>query len=142
MADFRSFAARAKEKVRAHVETRMRAYATTLVRELQSATPRVTGQAQASWLASVGTPEGHFFGPTGLTRSTRDLAHRPGQSVAVAASAALSGARIAAWKLGQPLVIYNALPYIVRLNEGYSRQVPAGFVEAALMRASAASRGQ
>ena len=142
MSNFKDFAARAKDQVRAKVERRIRAYATTLVHELQAATPRVTGQAQASWLASVGSPGGYFFGPRGLSQSPRDLAHRLPDTVAVAASAALSASRIAAWTLGQPLVIYNALPYIARLNEGYSRQAPAGFVEAALMRASAASRGQ
>lgn len=142
MSGFSRFAANAEKRVRDTVERRIRAYAVSLIQSLQTATPYATGQAQASWLATVGMAGTAFYGPSGLSSAPADLAHKPPTRVDVAGSQALSLAVIEGWRLGQPLTIYNAVPYIVRLNAGYSRQAPGGFVEAALMRASAASRGQ
>ncbi len=40
---------------------------------------------------------------------------------------------LATKKPGQKIYITNNLPYIRRLNDGYSKQAPAGFVERAVL---------
>lgn len=77
-------------------------------------TPVQDGNARANWIPSVGTP----------SQDTGQAAATAGQ------------ARVATYKLGEgDLYLSNRTPYIRRLNDGYSKQSPALFVEAALERA-------
>ena len=84
-------------------------------------TPVKTGQARNNWLLSVGTPDTRIvkddsFDLTGTARHDKNKywigKHKPGQDI----------------------YISNNLPYIKRLNEGWSKQAPAAFVEAAIQR--------
>lgn len=77
-------------------------------------TPVDTGRARANWRAEIGGPF------TSEVDST-------------SASEAISQGRqtIGARRPGQTIYISNNVPYIKRLNEGSSKQAPAGFVEAA-----------
>lgn len=109
--------------------------ATTLVRELVQRTPVDTSRALSNWQATTGTALGridpHVMGKGGSTQEA---------SAAIAIAQATAAIRAAAPE--QVLAIFNALPYIQRLNEGYSDQAPAGFVEAAVMVARAVLRAR
>jgi len=70
-------------------------------RELVLQTPVDTGRAQSNWLPSIGTPRS----------DTIEIGGAP--------SAAET---IKSYKINQTAFIANNLPYIQRLNEGYSSQ--------------------
>ena len=79
-------------------------------------TPVDSGRARGNWQASTGSPangETNTLDPTG----------------AMTISAMVS--EVAGWtpKDDLPAFITNNLPYIQRLNEGWSKQAPAHFVE-------------
>lgn len=75
-------------------------------------TPVDTGRARSNWHASLNTPDLKTTQSTGGNNTIRT---------------ALSDV-----KLEDTIFITNALPYIRRLNDGYSDQQPAGFVERAV----------
>lgn len=79
------------------------------------ATPVDTGRARANWRVSIGTP---------LLSATDDT--DPSGQAAID-----QGRRVIDGFPGGETQIYiaNNLPYIGRLNEGYSSQAPANFVE-------------
>jgi hypothetical protein len=60
---------------------------------------------------------------------------KAGSTAATSRAAAIAEGRqrIALAKPGEPIYLSNLLPYIRRLNSGWSKQAPAGFVEAAVM---------
>jgi hypothetical protein len=95
-----------------------------LVQELISRTPVDTSRALSNWRVSVGAILPHI-GPLtpGLAGSSR--------SASAAQAIAAAAAQIEAASPQAVLSIYNSAPYIRRLNDGYSAQAPAGFVEAA-----------
>lgn len=80
-------------------------------------TPVDTGRARSNWQASVGTPKGG-------TRGVQEPF-----SLIIEAKAEFEASRIQKFPV---LFIANNLPYIQRLNDGWSQQAPAGFVERAV----------
>jgi len=96
-------------------------------------TPVDKGTARSNWRVSINNPE---FGVIS--------AYAPGEGLGVGESGNALGAinqglAVIAGRLpGQNIVIANNLPYIVPLNEGSSRQAPAGFVESAVADAAVA----
>ena len=94
-------------------------------------TPRRTGWARSNWVPSIGSPA-KLDGtpPKGDDAAAAEARQR--------ASAAQSGIAqvVAAYKLPLGRIyISNNVPYITRLNEGSSKQAPAGFVQSAILRA-------
>ena len=87
--------------------------------ELVKTTPIDLGWARANWVPSVGAPV------------VKDL---EGADRNVAAAEQSAGfAQVAGYRLEQGRIfISNNVPYILRLNDGYSRKAPAGFVQAAI----------
>lgn len=87
----------------------------------EGGTPVDTGWARANWVPAIGT---RFEGTAG-SRS------------AVSEGDAQAGiASVLAYKLAQGrVIISNNVPYIGGLNEGTSRQAPAAFVQAAIVKA-------
>lgn len=86
-------------------------------------TPVDTGRARANWQASLGAP------------ATGTIDAEPGKRGSVAAATSQAEAVIAAYKGGasdSAIFLTNNLPYIVPLNNGHSKQQPAGFVERAV----------
>lgn len=76
-------------------------------------TPVDTGHARANWVPSVGAPFG--------IEVDDDAAHDSG------------AAQVVGYKLGDgPAWLSNNVPYIQLLNDGWSKQRPAGFVEACI----------
>jgi hypothetical protein len=99
----------------------------TIVGDLAFKTPVDTSQALSNWIVTlgarnVGTIDPHFPGEHGST-----------QKGSAAQTIAEAQAVLKAKKPGQVIFITNNLPYIRRLNDGYSGQAPAGFVERAVL---------
>lgn len=80
-------------------------------------TPVDTGRARGNWLVGLGTIPTNTVNLTGT------------------ASVAIGNSTISRYKSGT-VYIANNLPYIQRLNDGYSKQAPANFVEAAVASAT------
>lgn len=94
------------------------------VTELIARTPVLSGQAASNWQVGLGgRPTTPKFGYTDIP-----------------AARALALATIEQRQAGQNVYISNLMPYIGRLNDGYSSQAPAGFVEAALVVARRVAR--
>jgi hypothetical protein len=94
-----------------------------------SGTPVDTGRARSNWIAAIGGPASSVID-----------AYVPGESGSTEAAntqAALNQAEtvISGYTAGEEIHITNNLPYIQRLNDGYSAQAPANFVEHAVMEA-------
>lgn len=102
-----------------------------------SATPVDTGRARSNWILSLDTPvlsarEAYAAGEGASTEAANTLA---ATEQAVHAVAPYNG------DTHSSVHITNNLPYIDRLNNGWSRQAPAGFVEEALAATAAAFDG-
>lgn len=99
-------------------------------------TPVDTGRARSNWIVSLGaaptqTIEAYAPGEEGMTGGANtQAALEQGESV------------IKEYVSGQGMEIHitNNLSYIQRLNDGYSAQAPANFVETAVQEALAAAR--
>lgn len=90
------------------------------------ATPVDTGRARSNWQVEIGKAADGTIDP-----------YAPGEggnTAGVNAQAAMDQARakIAQVQHGQEVHITNNLDYIQRLNDGWSAQAPAGFVEEAV----------
>ena len=87
----------------------------------QGGTPVDTGWARSNWIPNIGEP---LDAPVG---SRSNVSTGPqNQAEAGIAGYTLSKGRV---------YISNNVPYILRLNEGSSRQAPAGFVQRAVAKA-------
>lgn len=94
-----------------------------------TATPVDTGRARANWQAGIGSA------PAGTVE------YSGGGSGAVSYATGAAQSVVTTYK-GQPggIWLVNNLPYIQRLNEGWSAQAPAKFVEQAIDTAVTAIR--
>lgn len=90
-----------------------------------TATPVDTGRAKGNWFATLGIPR--LF-------SDYDSKDQAGSNQISKNDSVISNKTE-----GQSVYITNNLPYIKRLNDGYSAQAPAGYVEAAVRAANAAA---
>lgn len=117
------WADRLQKKLDAHIERACKALILEIVRELKTlgtGTPVDTGHARANWIPSVGQP------------NTQEA---PDASTALAAAGA---AQVMAYKLAQGrLYVTNVVDYVRKLNDGWSAQAPAMFVESCVARAVA-----
>lgn len=88
-------------------------------------TPVDTGRARGNWQLAIGRPGGQTFDVT-------------------SESGAMARARSAIAELPPFSVVYlsNHLPYIERLENGYSKQSPAGMVAVTVAEINSAFRGQ
>lgn len=112
--------------IAANVHRAVRKAALTIDQVLVLLTPVDTGRARANWVASLVAPREDI--PSGP---------QPGESPeargAVAAQVALDQARgVVSEYGGGSIFIANNVPYIGPLDEGHSRQAPAGMTSAAL----------
>jgi hypothetical protein len=109
-----------------HSEDAIRRLASEVHAELVEATPIDIGWARANWVPSVGAPF--------LTDPITDPEATDVQVQLGAASAGLGA--VANYTLADGAAfVSNNVPYIRRLDEGWSAQAPAGFVKAAIERA-------
>lgn len=94
-----------------------------LVENPPTGTPIDTGWASVNWWIKTGSAPTGNDGPAGNVAS-----RQAGQQAGVAAMASYHIGS------GQSVWITNGVPYISRLNDGWSQQAPAGFVETAIKR--------
>lgn len=96
---------------------------------LTDETPVDTSRALSNWQVSLGRPFMYDIGPyaEGIWGSTKAVSREQ----AIATARYLLSMR----KPGQTVFISNNVPYIRRLNSGWSKQHAGGFVEMAVARA-------
>lgn len=101
--------------------------ALTIVGDLAYHTPVDTSQALSNWDVTLDAPATGKHGP--------HVRGKHGSTQQESAAQTLNEAKtvLAGKQPGQAIFITNNQPYIRRLNEGYSKQVPAGFVERAVL---------
>jgi len=101
--------------------------------ELIEATPLDLGWARANWIPQVTTP---------YRANLKDVETTSGLASSLASSAESQLFSIAAsYRIDQgPIFVSNNVPYIGRLNDGHSKQAPAGFVQFSIAKAVAAKR--
>lgn len=99
------------------------------------ATPVDTGRARANWVVQLGSPYRQTIAPF--------VPGEKGSTGGANAQAAINQgqAALADVKSGDQIFISNNLPYITRLNQGWSAQAPAAFVEQAVNAGVQAVRG-
>lgn len=85
-------------------------------------TPVDTGWARANWIVSVGRPE---VLPVGSRKE-----------VSIAEQQASLAALLGYKRTAGAVFIVNNVPYIRKLNEGWSKQAPAAFIQAAVAEGS------
>lgn len=129
--DLRKFS----DKTGARFSTLRRKLVLDLHADLVAATPVDTGHARANWQVSTGSPAEGIITDTDHAEPIQPGGNGtpPGSTSTTIAASALKHANPA-----ETMYITNNLPYIERLNDGYSDQAPSGMVEVAL--ASAESR--
>jgi hypothetical protein len=96
----------------------MRRSAATIHEIVTQFTPKDTGRARSNWNVGVNRVD--------------DSANLEGPFRSESETIADGKAVIARAKQGDEIHITNALPYIDRLNRGWSHRAPAGFVERAV----------
>jgi hypothetical protein len=116
------------EAARKHVSTLTGRFGTRIVQVLagtpgQGGTPRDTEHASSNWIATTGAP---FVGVVG----SKEAVSRAVQGTGLA--------MLALYDVSDgPVFIVNNVAYIRPLNNGSSRQAPAGFVQAGVAKAAA-----
>ena len=109
------------------IAKRMAQTAHAIHRQLYSTTPVRTGHARSNWVVTLDTPA-TFTAPN------------PGSfGQGISMQAMVKTSLVA--PSSRAIYIVNNVPYITLLNQGSSRQAPAGFVEAAISHGIAATRG-
>lgn len=106
----------------------MRKTVITVVAAVTLRTPVDTGRARSNWQTRIGNAP---TGPVGAF-----AVGKQGSTGAAATAQAVAAAQAEMARLGvddTEVYIANNLPYIKRLNEGWSDQAPAGFVQSAIM---------
>jgi hypothetical protein len=129
MADLRQFAGRIRvigRRIEENADAMVRKVALAVDSAVVIATPVDTGRARSNWQVNLGGP----------ASGTRDALDQSGQ-----AAIAEGQTRIAQYRGGSAIHITNNLPYIGRLNDGWSAQAPSGFVEKAVLVGVAAAQG-
>lgn len=105
--------------IEGNTEKAVRQTALTILSRVTLATPVDTGRARANWISAVGSPATRV-----IPWPENGAAGQAAQSSIAAGTPIILGAPIS-----QPIHITNNLPYIGRLNDGWSRQSPKAFVE-------------
>lgn len=138
--DFAGFSASMRARAAAvsvNADRLVRRIALVADQAIVDATPVDTGRARSNWIVTLDSAAGGTRAPY-----VEGLA---GSSASANAQAAIEqGAAVVATYSGdahREIHITNNLPYIDRLNNGWSRQAPAEFVQEALHTTAAAFNG-
>lgn len=110
-----------KKKVEGLMQRRQRATAMEVFASLIALTPVDTGRAKSNWWMDVNVIATALLEPDNAAGATQ-------QAVTVGSSKI---------EMDDTIYISNNLPYINRLNDGHSKQAPAGFVESSVQIGSA-----
>lgn len=91
---------------------------------MEGGTPVDTGWARANWIPNIGSP-------VKVPRGSRTAVGRASASQERGVATVLASYTVTKGKV----YISNPVPYIVFLNEGSSKQAPAGFIQRAVRKA-------
>ena len=134
MASLEQFSVRIKRlgvRVAEEADRTVRAAALAADQAVVMATPVDKGRARSNWLVELDAPARTTIEPY--------VPGEGGNTAGPNASAALSQGRATIGRYNgdanRAIAISNNLPYIGRLNDGYSKQAPAGFVQKAVQAA-------
>lgn len=106
-----------------------------MLTEVVLATPVDTGRARSNWRVGVGSPK------TGVVEPYAPGRHLGLGDILNAAGAINAGSALIDSSTGdEQFYITNNVPYIYKLDNGWSNQAPANFIRMALDRASARVR--
>lgn len=112
-----------------HVEKACVELAVNITAELIATTPVDIGWARANWVPNLGGP---YMGNS-------EPPDKPSPADTLTQESGLS--QVLAFKLADGAIfVSNRVPYIQKLNDGWSDQAPAGFVEAAVDKVLAEAR--
>lgn len=117
MSDLKGILNKAGNSVAANADRLVRRCALATDAAVVIATPVDTGRARSNWQVELGQ----------AATGTVDALDKSGQGAISQGKRVIDG-----YKSGSTLNITNNLPYIERLNDGWSAQAPAGFVEKAV----------
>jgi hypothetical protein len=106
----RNFAA-LMQKAGKKAEMVVRASALSVGASLIQRTPVDTGRAKANWVPGIGQVNTKTTGEINAETALKDI-----------------NQALQTWKPGQTIWLCNSLPYIKRLEDGWSKQAPAGMV--------------
>lgn len=120
----------AAKRLPSAVNTVVREMARDIHRGVVLETPVDEGDARSNWVVSLTSPQGNFIAAYAPGKFL-GKGERRNANAAIAQGLAVIGTRIP----GQAIFIQNNAPYIGILNDGYSRQSPALFVETAIITA-------
>jgi hypothetical protein len=139
MADANTFALQlgqfAQKTVPEQFDRVVRRTALSILRGLVKASPVDTGRFRASWGIAVGAPydqaatESRGVMRTKAGRTRRTKAGKVKKHPVPQPSFAARSAGLGSFRIGETVHISNPLPYGPALNNGHSRQAPAGFVD-------------
>lgn len=104
-----------KKKVDPAIERRQKAMAMAIYQKLIEATPVDTGRARSNWWMDT-APSVTIIEPDDTSSGMAQAASMMGRNI----------------ELGSTIYISNNLPYIQRLDDGYSGQAPAGMTAQAI----------
>lgn len=114
------------------VDKAVRRVALAIDQAVVTATPVDTGRARSNWLVSVGAQIEDTIAPYAPGTKGSTAAQNVSQALEQAKGA------VSGYRGGSAIYISNNLPYIQRLNDGWSAQAPVNYVEAAVDAAVAA----
>lgn len=140
MSDLRGFSGRIRvrgKRVEENADALVRKVAVAVDTAVVLATPVDTGRARANWQVELGEVSND-------SEVTSFPEGKGGDSGAAAAMQAINAGKNQINTYAsrfKEIHIYNNLPYIQRLNDGYSAQAPAGFVESAVLAGVAMAQG-
>lgn len=125
------------------VNTLVKEVARTVTYSIIEGTPVDTGEARSNWIISLGGPIGGTIAPyTPYPKYSKGNGQGTGESANANAAKQRADGAITARQPGQILIIQNNVPYIGRLNDGYSLQAPASFVNTAIITGIATLNGR
>ena len=108
-----------------NMEKAVKAYSKEFLVQVVQDTPKLSGAAANNWQTGLDSVPSGVIGPLG-SKIPNSV---PVQAIPKGLAA------INDYRSGRTIYIVNNVPYISRLNRGWSNQAPAGFVELARSRA-------
>ena len=105
--------------LKSQTENAMKIAIVECMRQLTISTPVDTGRARFGYFCTVGNP----------SDAVPDAAPKSGKLYYPYPDIAIRLSEMGKFSISDTLYITNNVPYIVRLNNGYSKQAPARFVE-------------
>jgi hypothetical protein len=135
--DFAKRVVRIAVAVEGNVERAVKDCALAVTKSVVLTTPADTGKARSNWTAELDAAFSRLF-PAHVPGNKGSTAEANADIAIDRASEVIERFDVAA---NREVHIVNSLPYIRALNDGHSKQAPAGFVEQAVMEGLATVRG-